>query len=79
MFLDNKEGGITMKCPHCNSENIEEGLRMFEYSNGSPVGFRFSKGLAGMVVAQIHCDICKDCMTIVRSYIVEDTDKKWLK
>ena len=57
-----------MKCPHCNSENIEVGLRMFESLNGSPVGFRFSKGLMS-VVAQIHCDICKDCKTIVRSYI----------
>lgn len=45
-----------MKCPHCNSENIEVGLRMFESLNGSPVGFRFSKGLMS-VVAQIHCDI----------------------
>ena len=69
---------VTMKCPHCSSENIEVGLRMFESLNGSPVGFRFSKGLMS-VVAQIHCDICKDCKTIVRSYIVESTDKKWLK
>lgn len=51
---------------------------MFESLNGSPVGFRFSKGIMS-VVAQIHCDICKDCKTIVRSYIVESTDKKWLK
>lgn len=29
---------------------------MFESLNGSPVGFRFSKGLMS-VVAQIHCDI----------------------
>lgn len=31
------------------------------------------------MVVQIHYDMCKDCKTIVRSYIVEDTDKKWLK
>jgi hypothetical protein len=57
-----------MKCPHCNSESIEVGLRMFESLNGSPVGFRFSKGIMS-VVAQIHCDICKDCKTIVSSQV----------
>lgn len=51
---------------------------MFEQMNGSPVGFRFKKGIMSFV-AQVHCDICKDCKSIVRSYIVEDCDKKWLK
>lgn len=67
-----------MKCPYCNSENIEEDLRVFEQMNGSAVGFRFKKGIMSFV-AQVHCDICKDCKSIVRSYIVEDCDKKWLK
>lgn len=67
-----------MKCPHCGSENIEEGLGLYEEYDGARVGFRFRKGPM-CVVAQVHCDICRDCKTIVRSYITESVDKKWLK
>lgn len=42
--MTKKKEKLMMKCPYCNSENIEDGFRMFEELNGSPVGFRLKKG-----------------------------------
>ena len=66
-----------MKCPYCGGDKIEKGLRLFD-SNGVPVGFRLRKGVLSLV-AQIHCDICIDCKSIVRHYIEEAVDNKWQK
>lgn len=73
--MTKKKEKLMMKCPYCNSENIEDGFRMFEELNGSPVGFRLKKGFIS-VVSPIHCSICKDCQSIVRSYIHESPNNK---
>ena len=67
-----------MICPHCGSSNIEEGIRWAEAREGAKVGLLYKKTVfAGVAVA--YSDLCRDCGTIIRTFIKENTDKNWNK
>ena len=69
-----------MKCPYCGSERIETEIAWGKSVDTGNVGLKFkSKGiLSATGVAQVYSDLCLDCSTIVRTYIKEDTDRKWV-
>ena len=69
-----------MRCPFCGSERIETEVAWGKTADTGNVGLKFkSTGFLGSVsVAQAYSDLCLDCKTILRTYIKEDTDKKWV-
>lgn len=67
-----------MKCPNCGSERIEGGVAIGKSAEAGNVGPKFSRGIIDGV-AQLYCDICLNCGEVVRFFIKEDTDKKWVK
>ena len=67
-----------MKCPFCGSENIETDVAWGKTAEVGNIGLKYKSSFMGAkAVAQVYSDLCLDCGTIVRSYIKEDTDKKW--
>ncbi len=69
--------GNDMKCPYCGSERIESEIAWGKAANAGNVGLKFRAKLGLIGVAQVYSDLCLDCKSIIRSYIKEDTDKKW--
>ncbi len=67
-----------MKCPNCGSENIEKGIAWGKSAEAGNVGLKYQAFILVGVV-QVYSDLCLDCGEIVRSFIKEDTDKKWVK
>ncbi|MDD4188666.1 MAG: hypothetical protein PHX37_01095 [Eubacteriales bacterium] len=66
-----------MKCPYCGSERIEIGVAWGKSAETGNVGLKYTKGSFLKGVVQVYSDLCLDCKSIVRSYIKEETDKKW--
>ena len=69
-----------MKCPYCGSERIEFGVAWGKSTETGNVGLKYSNGtgffsLTG--VAEVYSDLCLDCKSILRSYIKEDTNRRW--
>ncbi|MCC0649254.1 hypothetical protein [Clostridioides sp. ZZV15-6598] len=62
-----------MKCTNCGSEKIQKNIKWGGKGNTGNVGLRYS--LLG--AATVYSDLCLDCGEIVRTYIMEDTDKDW--
>ena len=67
-----------MKCPYCQSENIETGIAWGKSVDVGNVGLKYRAGLISEGVAQVYSDLCLDCKAILKSYIKEDTDVKWI-
>ncbi len=67
-----------MKCPYCGSERIETGIAWGKYPESGNVGLKSRVGVFGEVT-EVYSDLCLDCGTIVRTYIKDKTDKKWVK
>ena len=65
-----------MKCPYCGSERIEYGIGWGKTAEAGNVGLKYNGG-AFIAVAEAYSDLCLDCKSILRTYIKEDTDKKW--
>ena len=70
-----------MKCPYCNSENIEESIAVLNELNPEMnLGLMYRKNQFAYEFKQIYADLCIDCGTIVRTYVKGDIkDKKWEK
>jgi hypothetical protein len=67
-----------MKCPNCGGEHIESGIAWGKSTESGNVGLKYQiKIIFG--VTQVYSDLCLDCGEIVRSYIKDTTDKKWVK
>ncbi len=67
-----------MNCPFCGSDNIETGIAWGKSPEPGNVGLKFNSGFLGAIgVAQVYSDFCLDCKAIIKSYIKEETDKKW--
>lgn len=68
-----------MKCPYCGSERIEQGISWGISAQPGNVGLEYQTGgFLGIVgTVQAYSDLCLDCKTILRTYILEDTNKKW--
>lgn len=67
-----------MICEHCSSTRIEEGVAIGKSAEAGNIGPKYKSGLL-IGVVQMYCDICLDCGEIIRFFIKEDTDKKWVK
>lgn len=67
-----------MKCPYCGSERIEQGVAWGKSAESGNVGLKYQTGIL-MGVVQAYSDLCLDCGSIVRTFIKEDTNKKWSK
>ena len=65
-----------MKCPYCGSERIEEGVAWGKSADAGNVGLKYEAGILRGVV-QVYSDLCLDCKSVLRSYIKEETNKKW--
>ena len=65
-----------MKCPYCGSERIECGIAWGKSAETGSVGLKFTRSIV-TGVAQVYSDLCLDCKSILRTYIKEETDKKW--
>ena len=72
------KGDKKMKCPYCGSERIETGIAWGKTAESGYIGLKSRVGVFGNV-SQVYSDLCLDCGTIVRSYIKESTDQKWVK
>lgn len=72
-------GRKNMKCPYCGSEKIEIGIAWGKSAETGNVGLKYStSGIFAITgVVQVYSDLCLDCKSIIKSYIKEDTDKKW--
>lgn len=66
-----------MRCRNCNSENIQEKIRMGLASEQATFGLKYKKSLF-VAVAPTFCDLCLDCGEVNRIYIDKSTDKKWV-
>jgi len=68
-----------MKCPYCGSERIEEGIAWGQTAEIGNIGLKFVNNsfIAPMGVTEVYSDLCLDCKSIIRTYIKDDTDKKW--
>ena len=68
-----------MKCPFCGSERIETEISWGKSADTGNVGLKYKGGgvFSATGVAQVYSDLCLDCKAIVKTYIKEDTDKKW--
>ncbi|MBO4422675.1 MAG: hypothetical protein J5879_04510 [Clostridia bacterium] len=65
-----------MKCPYCGSERIEEKIAWGKTVQTGNVGLRYDAGMF-VGVAQVWSDLCLDCKTVIRTYITDDTNRKW--
>ena len=68
-----------MKCPYCGSEHIKEGIRWGMTAKAGDVGLEYMTGFLGIVgTAPVFSDLCLECGTVLRTYILDDTDKDWV-
>ena len=70
-----------MKCPYCNSENIEKGIKVMNEDNPAmDIGLMYRKNQFAYQIEPIYIDLCTDCGTIIRTYVKGNIkDKKWEK
>ena len=66
-----------MKCPYCGSERIEKGVAWGKTGDNGTVGLKYTRGTLWTGVAQVYSDLCLDCGAIVKSYVIEETNKEW--
>ncbi|MBQ6654916.1 MAG: hypothetical protein IJM79_05260 [Erysipelotrichaceae bacterium] len=57
-----------MKCPFCGSEDIIKGVVWSGGMNCKTVGLS-EKNLLGRQTHQVCSDVCRECGTIVRTYL----------
>lgn len=67
-----------MECPYCHSENIETGIAWGKANETANVGLKYTRGGMFSGVAQVYADLCRDCKSLIRMYIKEDTDLHWV-
>lgn len=67
-----------MKCPNCGSNHIEEGIVWGAREDGGRLGLEYKKFIFEGI-AQMYSDLCVDCGEVVRTYIKDYNDKKWVK
>lgn len=67
-----------MNCKNCNSTRVEEGISMGLTAESGYIGPQASKGIF-TYTSPMFCDICLDCGEILRFYIRDNTDRKWIK
>ena len=70
-----------MKCPYCQSENIEEGILVMNESVPTmEIGLMYRKNQFNYGLEQLYVDVCTDCGSIIRTYVKGDIkNKKWEK
>ena len=68
-----------MKCPYCGSERIEREIAWGRSAETGSTGLKYKTDFYQTDgIAQIYSDLCLDCGTVIRSYIIGDTDKDWI-
>ena len=70
---------MEQKCPNCKSLHIETGVSIGLSAETGAIGPKYSANFLMLGVAAMYCDLCKDCGEILRFYIKEKADKKWIK
>lgn len=70
-----------MKCPYCQSENIEEGIIVQNrIDTTKEIGLMYRKNQFTYDFKPFYVDVCLDCGTITRTYVKGDIkNKKWEK
>ncbi len=70
-----------MKCPYCQSENIEQGIIVQNEDNPvMKIGLMYRKNQFGYEVEPLYVDLCTDCGAIIKTYVKGDVkNKKWEK
>ncbi|TCT17198.1 hypothetical protein EDC18_101496 [Natranaerovirga pectinivora] len=66
-----------MNCKNCNSTRIEDSIAIGLSAKTGNIGPKSTKILD--YVSQMYCDMCLDCGEILRFYIKDDTNRKWIK
>lgn len=67
-----------MNCKNCKSSRIEEGVSIGKTAETGNIGPKSKQGIF-TYVSQMYCDLCLECGEIIRFYIKDDTDRKWIK
>lgn len=67
-----------MECKNCKSTKIEEGVVIGKTAEAGDVGPLSSIGIF-TYTSPMYCDICLDCGEIIRFYIKDSTNRKWIK
>ncbi|PKP23112.1 MAG: hypothetical protein CVU05_00875 [Bacteroidetes bacterium HGW-Bacteroidetes-21] len=67
-----------MKCSRCGSEEIVQQVKTGLTAENGHIGPKYSKSLF-YVVEPMYCDICTGCGEILRFYILDFKDKKWVR
>lgn len=68
-------------CHYCGSEDITKGLAMGAVGRVGTIGLQHMTtaqflGLHGMHYEGLHLDLCNECGTVVRFYVL-DVDRNW--
>lgn len=75
----NKMENAEYLCRRCGSKNIESGIAIALSNEVGNVGPKYSVNFMMAGVSQLYCDLCLDCGDILRFYIKDKTDRKWIK
>jgi hypothetical protein len=67
-----------MKCPKCGSEEIVTGIRTGHTAETGSIGPRYTKSIF-QGVEPLLCDICTGCGEVLRFYVQDYKDKKWVQ
>jgi hypothetical protein len=73
------KGDFLMKCPFCNSENIEVGVPVADPLWGSLIGPKYRKKHGKMLrTAPMYTDFCLDCGAVLKTYIDVPQNAHWI-
>ena len=71
-----KEDKIRMKCPYCGSERIVAGISWGKTADIGNIGLKYNEGIF-VGVSQVYSDLCVDCKSILRTYILDNANRNW--
>lgn len=74
---DRKSGREQMKCPYCGSERIETGIVWGKTAQTGSIGLQYRSGIS-IGVAPAYSDLCLECKSIVRSYVLDEKERNWV-
>lgn len=67
-----------MRCPRCGCGEIAENVKTGQSAETGSIGPKYSKSIF-QGVEPLYCDICTGCGEVLRFYVLNFKDKKWVQ